>query len=326
MSPLEAVTYLCASIQLADGDINFNSATVGSITKVLVSQQERISDADVKTPLGISSINALVIQNGDGGKIFTATVTNIAQDQNSSGLTTIYTVSNPSGQTFTNNEAITLTFGYIGAQGIQGNTGPNGPKGQKGELGPKGQKGELGPTGPKGAQGIQGTSGPTGPKGQKGEIGSDGPKGQKGTASTIDNDSNNRVVTAKGDGTLNAESNLTFDGSILTVTGTIRATSDIVAYYSSDVRFKDNIISIDNPIEKVKQINGVEFDWNDKQQNYEGHDIGVIAQNIEEVIPEIVETRKDGYKAVKYEKLVALLIEAIKQQQEEIEKLKNKFK
>ena len=79
-------------------------------------------------------------------------------------------------------------------------------------------------------------------------------------------------------------------------------------------------------IEKVKQINGVEFDWNDKQPNYEGHDIGVIAQNIEEVIPEIVETRKDGYKAVKYEKLVALLIEAIKQQQEEIEKLKNKFK
>ena len=99
----------------------------------------------------------------------------------------------------------------------------------------------------------------------------------------------------------------------------------MVAFYSSDIRFKDNIISIDNPLEKVKQINGVEFDWNDKQSNYEGHDIGVIAQNIEEVIPEVVETRTDGYKAVKYEKLVALLIEAIKQQQEEIEKLKNKF-
>jgi hypothetical protein len=118
---------------------------------------------------------------------------------------------------------------------------------------------------------------------------------------------------------------MTFNGSVLAVSGTIRATSDVIAYYSSDIRFKDNIISIDNPIEKVKQINGVEFDWNDKQPNYEGHDIGVIAQNIEEVIPEVVETRKDGYKAVKYEKLVALLIEAIKQQQEEIEELKNKF-
>jgi hypothetical protein len=297
---------------------------VGSITKVIVSQQERISDADVKIPLGISSINALVIQNGDGGKLFTATVTNIAQDQNSSALTTIYTVTNPSGQTFTNNEAITLTFGYIGAQGIQGTQGTQGIQGTQGTQGTQGIQGTQGTQGTQGIQGNTGT-GATGPKGEKGAPGASGPKGTKGTAATIDNDSNNRVVTAKGDGSLNAESNLTFNGSTLTVTGNIHATSDIVAYYSSDIRFKDNITSIDNPIEKVKQINGVEFDWNDKQPNYEGHDIGVIAQNIEEVIPEVVETRKDGYKAVKYEKLVALLIEAIKQQQEEIEELKNKF-
>ena len=55
----------------------------------------------------------------------------------------------------------------------------------------------------------------------------------------------------------------------------------------------------------------------------EGHDVGVIAQEIEEVLPEVVTTRDNGYKAVKYEKIVPLLIEAIKEQQEQIEELKN---
>ena len=118
---------------------------------------------------------------------------------------------------------------------------------------------------------------------------------------------------------------MTFTGTVLAVTGNIRASADIVAYYSSDRRLKDNIIPIDNPIEKIKQISGVEFDWNNNQEIHEGHDIGVIAQEIEEVLPEVVATRENGYKAVKYDRIVALLIEAIKEQQKEIEELKNKF-
>ena len=118
---------------------------------------------------------------------------------------------------------------------------------------------------------------------------------------------------------------MTFSGTILNVTGNIRASADIIAYFSSDRRLKDNIIPIDNPIEKIKQISGVEFDWNENQNIHEGHDIGVIAQEIEEIIPEVVATRDNGYKAVKYDKLVALLIEAVKEQQKEIEELKNKF-
>ena len=55
----------------------------------------------------------------------------------------------------------------------------------------------------------------------------------------------------------------------------------------------------------------------------EGHDIGVIAQEIEKVLPEIVTTRDNGYKAVKYERLVALLIECVKDQQIQIDELKN---
>jgi hypothetical protein len=101
---------------------------------------------------------------------------------------------------------------------------------------------------------------------------------------------------------------------------------DIIAFASSDKRLKDNITPISNPIKKIQKIGGYEFDWNDKQDTYEGHDIGVIAQEIEEVLPELVTTRDNGYKAVKYDKIVALLIEAIKDQQKQIDELKSKIK
>jgi hypothetical protein len=104
--------------------------------------------------------------------------------------------------------------------------------------------------------------------------------------------------------------------------GTIKAKGDVVAYSSSDRQLKDNILPIENALEKVKQIGGYTFNWNDKQTIYEGHDIGVIAQEIESVLPEVVTTRDTGFKAVKYEKIVPLLIEAIKEQQTQIEELK----
>jgi hypothetical protein len=104
--------------------------------------------------------------------------------------------------------------------------------------------------------------------------------------------------------------------------GTFKTKGDVVAYSSSDRELKDNISPIQNALQKVKQIGGYEFDWNDKQTTYEGHDIGIIAQEIEAVLPEVVTTRDTGFKAVKYEKIVPLLIEAIKEQQTQIEELK----
>ena len=59
--------------------------------------------------------------------------------------------------------------------------------------------------------------------------------------------------------------------------------------------------------------------------SFEGHDVGVIAQEVEAVLPEVVITRDSGYKAVKYEKIVPLLIEAIKDQQKQIDELKSKL-
>ena len=108
----------------------------------------------------------------------------------------------------------------------------------------------------------------------------------------------------------------------ITVTGTMSATGDVIAYSSSDARLKDNVTVIDSALAKVSQIRGVEFDWNENQTVYEGHDIGVIAQEVEAVAPEIVVTRDDGYKAVNYQKLTALLIEAVKELKEEIKELK----
>jgi hypothetical protein len=111
------------------------------------------------------------------------------------------------------------------------------------------------------------------------------------------------------------------------VQGTISAFGDIIAYSSSDSRLKDNITIIESPLEKLSKINGVSFNWNDKQSAYEvgKKDIGVIAQEIEEVLPELVTTRDNGYKAVRYEKIVALLIEAVKEQQTQINNLTDKL-
>ena len=109
------------------------------------------------------------------------------------------------------------------------------------------------------------------------------------------------------------------------VTGTIKSTDDIIAYASSDKELKNNIQPIQNSLEKINKISGNSFDWNeDKQDIYKGKDYGVIAQEIEEVLPELVITRENGYKAVKYDKLVSLLIEGIKDLSKQVEELKNK--
>jgi len=107
---------------------------------------------------------------------------------------------------------------------------------------------------------------------------------------------------------------------------TLNVGEDVVAYASSDERYKDNLQAITNPIDKVKSLTGYTFTWNDKHEQFNGNnDIGVVAQEVEKILPEIVDTRDNGYKAVKYEKMVALLIEAVKDQQEQIDELKQRL-
>lgn len=104
--------------------------------------------------------------------------------------------------------------------------------------------------------------------------------------------------------------------------GRIDASNDIVAFSTSDVRLKNNIKSIEGALDKVMLIQGVEFDWEEKQEVHgnSGKDVGVLAQEIEQVLPEVVTTRDNGYKAVKYEKIIPLLIEAIKDLNDKLDK------
>ncbi len=147
------------------------------------------------------------------------------------------------------------------------------------------------------------------------------------TPTDISNASDNRVLTS--DGSSNAavaETNLTFNGSTLAVTGAITATGDITAFSSSDKRLKDDVTPIINALDKLLKLNGVKWKWNDNagEVTKSTPSIGLIAQEVQEVLPEIVIEREDGYLALDYSKMVGLLVEAIKEQQTQINELKLK--
>ena len=109
-------------------------------------------------------------------------------------------------------------------------------------------------------------------------------------------------------------------------TTSLNARGDVIAFASSDIRMKEDIKPLDNPLEKLDKIKGVKFKWNDIHKDFKGKkDIGVIAQDVEKVLPEIVTTRDTGYKAVDYQKLSVLLIESVKELKKEVEELKKKI-
>ena len=107
------------------------------------------------------------------------------------------------------------------------------------------------------------------------------------------------------------------EAGTLNITGDIVATGDVTAF--SDRRFKHNVVQIDNALEKVKALRGVSFEKDNRMS------IGVIAQEVEEVIPEVVHTNDEGLKSVAYGNIVGVLIEAIKEQNLKIEELKQEI-
>ena len=116
-------------------------------------------------------------------------------------------------------------------------------------------------------------------------------------------------------------------GSSISSSGDILADGDVVAYNSSDERLKDNIEVIQGSLDKIGEIRGVEFDWNEKSPGWaqeRGHDVGVVAQEVQKILPEVVTERKNGYLGVDYKRIVPLLIESIKELKEEVEELKKK--
>jgi hypothetical protein len=151
------------------------------------------------------------------------------------------------------------------------------------------------------------------------------------TANTIEvgriklDSSTDQITTTSGNLDLCAA-----DGSLVaictntTISGILSVTDDITAFWTSDERLKDNVTAIDDPLAKVISISGNTFDWNEKS-NKSGHDVGLIAQEIEKVLPEAVVTRDNGYLAVDYHKVVPLLVEAIKELSGKVEALEQKL-
>ena len=120
----------------------------------------------------------------------------------------------------------------------------------------------------------------------------------------------NTQVQYNSSGAFAGSANLTFDGTNLTCGGNVIA--------NSDEKIKDNITTILNPLEKVTALRGVSYTRKDNGVRQ----IGVIAQEVEAIIPEVVVDGEDGIKGVAYGNIVGLLIEAIKEQQKEIDELK----
>ena len=208
------------------------------------------------------------------------------------------------------------TKGEKGAPGADNST-----KGQKGEQGQKGQTGADNSTkGQKGQKGQTGADNST--KGQKGEVGNQGTPAisnessstyrnlvfiDSSSATTIKTNDNNRLQVRSSDGYL-------------------KVNGDVIAFASDD-RLKTNKINIDNAVDKVKSINGFTYNFNENAKKL-GYDLeerhaGVSAQEIMKILPEVVALRSDNeYLTVKYDKLVPLLIEAIKELKNEIDDLK----
>ena len=111
-----------------------------------------------------------------------------------------------------------------------------------------------------------------------------------------------------------SSSKLTFNPS----TGTLSAT---IFTSLSDINQKTNIEKITSAVDLTTQINGVRFDWKDTGEK----SAGVIAQEVEEILPEIVHTNEDGIKTVNYNGIIALLVESIKEQQEQINILREEI-
>jgi len=118
----------------------------------------------------------------------------------------------------------------------------------------------------------------------------------------------------------------------LNICGNVRASGSLTANAfscSSDLRFKKDINNLDSALQDIMSLNGVSYEWKTEEFTNRGftedRQIGLIAQEVEEVLPDLVHTGKDGYKSVDYQSLSAVFVEAIKEQQKIIESLEKRI-
>ena len=251
--------------------------------------------------------------------------------------------------------------GPKGDSGAMGPQGPKGDSGAMGPQGPKGDSGAMGPQGPKGDSGAIGPEGPQGPKGDSGAVGPQGPQGDPGTITPNLNYTSTMSFISGGmtmyqdpsasfkyynyvySGAFNIGYGIaggensdfyvnganTYIGQRFASSG-IRLTVGVSGDGSSaranswgtfsDLRLKQSVLTIADPLSLVKNLRGVRFQWRRSGRD----DIGMIAQEVQNVLPEVVtaDDSPDHILSIDYAKITGLLVEAIKQQQQQIDSLK----
>ena len=201
--------------------------------------------------------------------------------------------------------------GAQGTQGTQGITGAQGTQGIQGITGAQGTQGTQGIQGTTGAQGTQGTQGIQGTQGVQGILGTQGIAGPQTQINATAVTTNSTfypvfVASAGSNQTASVRTSATafsFNPSSgnLTVGGNLNS--------ASDINLKENIRVVENALDIVNQLEGVRFDWKST-----GHSsIGVIALELEKVLPELVTVTDEGTKTVNYNGIIGVLIQAIKE-------------
>jgi len=316
------------------------TGSAGSSQSTIVGSQNITGSQSITGSLTVSG--SLFIN----GTSYTAATSGTSGSSGSSGTSGSSGSNGSSGSSGSNGSSGTSgssgstgTSGSSGSTGTSGSSGSNGSSGTSGSSGSNGSSGTSGSSGSNGSSGSSGTSGSSGSNGSSGTSGSSGSNGSSGTSITTSG--TNNILTKFTSASTVGNSSITDDGTTVSFAGAlgvgtatpvtaglIRATNDVIAFYGSDERLKENIHLITGSLDILKQINGYYFDWKEMPgiHENEGHDIGVIAQEIGSVLPEIVTTRDNGYMAVKYEKLVALLIETNKELLIRVEALEAKIK
>ena len=138
--------------------------------------------------------------------------------------------------------------------------------------------------------------------------------GASGNLQVLSNDYSTPLINLNDNGNLTVYS--------LVVNGTINATGDITAFYNaSDINLKENIKTIENSLHKVEQLRGVNFTFKDSKKE----STGLIAQDLEKILPQAVYENEHGVKHIRYEITVGLLVEAIKELSEKIKVLESKL-
>lgn len=300
------------------------------------------------------TVNATAISNGvlniaQGGTNATsqsAAINNLLPEQNTA-VQNYYLRTNGTNVSWVSGTGAQGTTGFTGSRGDLGYTGSIGPVGFTGSAGATGFTGSAGTNGTTGGLGFTGSTGPvgfTGSTGFTGSVGSAGANGSDGATGFTGSRGAVGFTGSKGDtGSTGSQGPIGYTGSGYGTSasvqmgalgvgtspgggGSILATGNITAYYSDD-RLKTKLGNIENALQKLLTLNGFYYEANETAQAFgyeKKREVGVSAQEVERILPEVVtEAPIDkNFKTVYYERIMPLVIEAIKELYEELQKIK----